>query len=377
MRTGKRWIATIAWVAWGALPASATEPSGRVSVTLPPEQVFAVPADGVQKVNFDFLVRNEGEVPLDLVELRLEVRDMTGAFVTRLELNRQGMIPSIRGVLTTGFEPGQFSVLFNPFHEFPAAVELGTMKYTLVFETRTTEEPRSRAASVEATLLVRPRAHRPRTKLVLPLKGKTWILDGFDYHAHHRRLDLAHPLLVQLGVQRNITRYGLDFVALDAAGNRHRGEGRELEDYYVWGRDVHSPADGTIADCVDGRPDNPVGKGSVDWEELLRTRNLKLLGGNFVIVDHGHGEFSYFAHLRNGSLRVRKGDRVAANQVIGRVGSSGDSFEPHLHYQVLAGPELDSGLVPATFQRYYRYYGGRRVRLAKGVPDTGDLIEAY
>ena len=372
-----RWLGLLGWIVAGALPASGAEPAARVSVSLPPEPVYAVPGDGVRKVNFDFLVRNEGEVAVDLVELRLEVRDAAGSFVTRRELNRQGMVASIRGVLTTEFAPGQFSVLFNPFHEFPATMELGTLKYTLVFEPKEKEGETAQGPAVEVPLAVRPEAYRPRTKMALPLKGKVWILDGFDFHAHHRRLDFAHPLLVQLGVRKNITRYGVDFVALDANGNRYRGSGKAREDYYAWDMEIRSPAAGTVADCVDGRPDNPVGQGSVDYDELLRTKNLKLLGGNYVIVDHGHGEFSYFAHVRNGSLQVRKGDRVGAGQVIGRVGNSGDSFEPHLHYQVLTGPELDGGVVPATFRDYYRYYGSRRERVTEGAPDTGDLIEAY
>ena len=182
---------------------------------------------------------------------------------------------------------------------------------------------------------------------------------------------------MQLGVTRNISRYGSDLVALDEAGKRYRGEGKALEDYLVWNREVRAPAAGTVSDVVDGRPDNPVGEGTVYWDELLRTKNLKLLGGNFVILDHGNGEFSYFAHLRSQSVLVKKGDRVAAGQVIGRVGSSGDSFEPHLHYHLLAGPELDSGVVPATFRRYTLHYGKRATRIAEGVPDTGDLVEAY
>ena len=73
--------------------------------------------------------------------------------------------------------------------------------------------------------------------------------------------------------------------------------------------------------------------------------------GDCVIIDHGNSEYSVLAHMQQGSVRVKAGERVAAGQVIGKLGNSGDSFGPHLHYQLQAGPQLfhDQGL-PFRFQ---------------------------
>ena len=56
--------------------------------------------------------------------------------------------------------------------------------------------------------------------------------------------------------------------------------------------------------------------------------------GNYVLIDHGQTEFSLSAHLKPDSVRVKKGDQVKAGDVIGKLGSSGNSTEPHLHWQL-------------------------------------------
>ncbi|WP_098012133.1 M23 family metallopeptidase [Streptomyces sp. sk226] len=73
--------------------------------------------------------------------------------------------------------------------------------------------------------------------------------------------------------------------------------------------------------------------------------------GNHVILDLGGGTYAVYAHLRRGSLRVRAGDRVRAGQGIGHVGNSGNTTEPHLHFHLMDGPDLDAARgVPFTWR---------------------------
>jgi murein DD-endopeptidase MepM/ murein hydrolase activator NlpD len=53
--------------------------------------------------------------------------------------------------------------------------------------------------------------------------------------------------------------------------------------------------------------------------------------GNMVEIDHGHGLTTRYAHLS--SINVEAGDTVAKGDVVGRVGSTGRSTGPHLHYE--------------------------------------------
>ena len=66
---------------------------------------------------------------------------------------------------------------------------------------------------------------------------------------------------------------------------------------------------------------------------------VKLELGNFVLIDHGNGEFSIFPHIRLGSLRVKVDDHIRQGQILGEVGFSGDAIFPHVHCALLWGPD--------------------------------------
>ncbi|MFD0899577.1 M23 family metallopeptidase [Actinomadura sediminis] len=72
--------------------------------------------------------------------------------------------------------------------------------------------------------------------------------------------------------------------------------------------------------------------------------------GNHVVLDLGDGVYGVFAHLKRGSVRVRRGDRVTAGQPLGDCGNSGNSSEPHLHFHLMdrRRPATAAGL-PFTF----------------------------
>jgi murein DD-endopeptidase MepM/ murein hydrolase activator NlpD len=76
------------------------------------------------------------------------------------------------------------------------------------------------------------------------------------------------------------------------------------------------------------------------------------LGGNHVILDCG-GYFPLYAHLRQGTVSVKVGDVVKEGDLIGRVGNSGASLQPHLHFQVMSSFDpfpLFENLLPFTFR---------------------------
>lgn len=91
--------------------------------------------------------------------------------------------------------------------------------------------------------------------------------------------------------------------------------------------------------------------------------------GNHVILDLGGGIHAVYAHLRRGSLAVRAGDRVRLGQTVGRCGNSGNSTEPHLHFQLMDGPDLTSARgVPFTWRGIGVPKGGEPFTAGR-VPD--------
>ncbi|MGZ5937504.1 MAG: M23 family metallopeptidase, partial [Rhizomicrobium sp.] len=126
--------------------------------------------------------------------------------------------------------------------------------------------------------------------------------------------------------------------------------------------DVLAAADGTVIKVVSNKSENPEaiqrpGETAQAYAARHVAEQMQLLGvsqdevvGNYVMLDHGHGEFSLYAHLQPNNIRVRVGDHLKAGEVLGKLGSSGNSTEPHLHFQVCDRPDplLCSG-IPVTF----------------------------
>lgn len=123
-------------------------------------------------------------------------------------------------------------------------------------------------------------------------------------------------------------RYAYDFIQAKD-GYSYKGDPSKNESYFVYGQEIMAPADGTVVAVVNDIADNePVG-----------VMNEKDPAGNVVIIEHG-GEYSISAHLKKGSITVKPGDTVKKGEPVGKAGNSGNSSEPHLHFQVSDGQDL-------------------------------------
>ena len=77
------------------------------------------------------------------------------------------------------------------------------------------------------------------------------------------------------------------------------------------------------------------------------------VGGNHVAVRVRPGVYAFYGHLQPGSIAVEEGDRVETGQLIGKLGSSGNSTQPHLHFDISDGPDaLTSNSLPHVIDRY-------------------------
>lgn len=106
--------------------------------------------------------------------------------------------------------------------------------------------------------------------------------------------------------------------------------------------------------------------------------------GNHVVVDHGDGVWSAYAHLRRGSASVRAGDRVHAGQRLAEVGNTGNTSEPHLHFQLMDAPHVTGaaglpwrwrGVTELDEIDRTRTTGDRQDSALTEVPENGRVFE--
>ena len=152
-------------------------------------------------------------------------------------------------------------------------------------------------------------------QIKLPFMGEWYVTQGHDGEDTHK------------GEWGN----AWDFVIVNSDLSQFVNDGFSLKDYYCWGQNVIAPADGSIVVAEDGIEDNTIG-------EVNTVKNW----GNTVIVKHSDGLYSKLSHLQKGSVSVKVGDNVHYGQILGKVGNSGRSPYPHLHFQLQATPYIGS-----------------------------------
>lgn len=156
-----------------------------------------------------------------------------------------------------------------------------------------------------------------------PLSGDSWgAFNTTDSSPHSRSIEEFD------GNPRIPLRFAIDWVLLGTDGDDYSGDFVNNADHHAYGADLLAVADGTIEAVTDGVPENVPG----DTRAIPITLDTR--GGNLVIVDIGDGRYVTYAHLIPGSLAVQVGDRVNRGDVLGKLGNSGNSDAPHLHFHV-------------------------------------------
>ena len=161
-----------------------------------------------------------------------------------------------------------------------------------------------------------------------PLRGDNWQAgNGPSITSLHRR-----SLIPIDGHAQIAQRFGIDWVRLNPDGRTFTGDPKDNKNYRAYGTEVLAVADGVVTETKDGIPQNVPG-----LESRAVPITLETVPGNHIILDLGHGRYALYAHLQPGSLKVKLGDHVKRGQVLALVGNSGNSIEPHLHFQITNG----------------------------------------
>ena len=224
-----------------------------------------------------------------------------------------------------------------------------------------------------------------------PLRGENWMaVTTPAYRVPSHGTDLLGQ------------RYAYDFVMVDDRSGVHvhpggpwRTEtiGGRTRDCYAWGQPIHAPFDGEVVAAVDGMAER---EWIVPTGEIFRMlknaatftpEKLPSIMGNHVLLraDPGPADaaaragavYAGFAHLAPGTVAVSPAQRVSTGDLLGRVGHTGNSTSPHLHFQLMDSPDLISANgIPCAFRAYDVRRDGAWVPVADGVPGRRERIRS-
>jgi murein DD-endopeptidase MepM/ murein hydrolase activator NlpD len=231
---------------------------------------------------------------------------------------------------------------------FPAQFERGKLAIKIVLD----EQDKMTGLWFAPYTPTIPVPDRHQTVLRLPFDGEWFVVWGGDT----KELNAHHDAPNQ--------RYAFDFVVVDNLGKTHKGEGKQNEDFFAFGKPVLAPADGVVTDVISGVRDNE--PGSMNPYSAL---------GNAVVIRHREHEVSVLAHFKLGSIAVKVGDAVKRGQSLGLCGNSGNSSEPHIHFHLQNTPIIQDGTgIRCRFDKPLVRRDGTTQSKADYSPVKGDIV---
>ena len=145
----------------------------------------------------------------------------------------------------------------------------------------------------------------------------------------------------------------------------YTGDSSKIENYYCYGLPIISPTNGKVVNVVNNNPDELIGAlGGGESPE-----------GNFITIEVAKKEFLFICHMKPNSIKVKIGDTVSQGQLLGQVGNSGNTSEPHIHIHLQDRNDAIGEGIPLYFHNYI--VDGKLIE--KGIPiggfdDEGNFI---
>ena len=236
------------------------------------------------------------------------------------------------------------------------------------------------AESIRAAGSYRPDPGRAPVVLTLPFEG-SWLA----VNSPARRVP-SH------GTHFLGQTFAIDFVAADS--RRRTATVRDwrtllatepVTRFFAFGRAILSPIDGRVVAAHDGEPDHPARRAPLMVLRYLLTQGSRLrrglaavTGNHLILALDANGPYVALAHLRSGSLLVRRGDPVAVGQPLAACGNSGNSTQPHVHVQVMDSADLLAARgLPMAFRNYLAWPKGANEphHVIDGVPHQRERVE--
>lgn len=161
--------------------------------------------------------------------------------------------------------------------------------------------------------------------------------------------------------------------------------GVPLNKCYCWGQEIHAPFDGVIVTAKDGCTERSRAYFLSDMFVAVKNAyafnpkdNIQSVAGNYIIMKDNNDIYCGLVHLQKGSIKVSIGQKVKKGDVLANIGHSGNSFFPHLHFQIMDSSDILSARgLPCAFEEYETFKDGEWKKVYYGIPTDKDRIRFY
>jgi hypothetical protein len=320
-----------------------------VAMPYPPEAQI-LDGGGRRHSAYELYVTNWGKTPLKITKLDVIGKDDDKVVVNQSASDKQlaAMFMPINGDGTKpndpGLKPGETGVFFIFTEWLPDQGDPDNFNTAITIEQH---GERSGSGTIQAPTI--ELNQDDPIVIQTPLRGKNWLAANAPSNTSaHRRAMLPVNGQPHIG-----QRYAIDWIQLGDDGKAFTGDEHDNKSYHAWDQEIHAVADGKIVEVKDGIPENVPDSGKLAVQITNDT-----LPGNRIIQELSEGHYAAYAHLRPGTIKVKMGDTVHAGDVLAHLGNSGNSTEPHLHFQVCDAPSFPAseGLPFAIDQYMYDDY---------------------
>ena len=314
--------------------------------------------DGKTHLVTELLITNTGKVPLQIT--RIEVQDGSNSKPV-LMLSGEQVVKNMTAVNvpvdTSILAAGQAGLVY-----LNVSMDSSMIPDTLIHKVSADNKTKIITAT-GAKIAVDKKTIPPI--IGSPVAGGTWVAaEACCYKSHHRR----SPFNLN-GAYFLSQRYAIDFMKM-VDGKLWMGDNpKDLTAWYTYQQDALAPADSTIVSVLDNELD------VTPFEKNPKEITMDNVTGNHLIFDLGNDIFVVYAHLKPGSILVKKGDKVHKGQKVALVGNSGNTDAPAPTCSCDGCPEGHS--VQRSIYRFivnswylYTFCRGRRLGLGEHKTNT-------